>query len=66
MPSPPRKGEGRKAFISRCHREIAGEFKDPAQRHAVCMNYWRKHLSKVTSEKLAALKKGILKFEGKK
>lgn len=42
MPLPkPRKGESQDDFIDRCHAEIADEFEDSAQRHAVCMDAWR-------------------------
>lgn len=62
MPTPPRKGESREAFLSRCHSSTAGEFKDPKQRHAVCINYWRDHLKKTTSERLNILADNIIKF----
>jgi len=43
MPIPkPRKNEKQKAFVSRCHSALANEYKKQAQRHAVCMNAWRK------------------------
>src|SRR5262245_50067391 len=42
MPIPrPRKGEKQDDYIPRCHRAIADEFPDNAQRHAVCMQTWR-------------------------
>ena len=52
MPSPPRQGETQEAFISRCHEALASEYKDPAQRHAVCMSYWRRSKTKKSLEDL--------------
>lgn len=43
MPMPrPKSGESKKAFISRAHSELAGEFPDKAQRHAVVLRQWQK------------------------
>ncbi|HXG77503.1 MAG TPA: HK97 family phage prohead protease [Gaiellaceae bacterium] len=42
MPIPtPAADETHDEFIARCHRALADEFTDPAQRHAVCEAAWR-------------------------
>lgn len=41
MPMPkPRSGESKESFTSRFHSEMASEFPDPKQRHAVAMKQW--------------------------
>ena len=42
MPSPPRKGEAKEDFISRCVSEIAKEEpeREPQQRLAICHSMW--------------------------
>jgi hypothetical protein len=43
MPLPKPKGNESKAdFISRAHSELASEYKDPKQRHAIILHQWVK------------------------
>lgn len=58
MPLPrPRKGEPKQKFVSRCHSEIADEYTDQSQRHAICLSQWerRKRRAEVTVEDAHAL-----------
>jgi len=58
MPTPPKKGENRSAFISRCMSDdsMKKEFPDQKQRVAVCMSKWSKaNEEPLTNEEKAAL-----------
>lgn len=58
MPTPPKKGENRSAFINRCMSDdsMKKEFPDQKQRVAVCMSKWSKaNEEPLTNEEKAAL-----------
>jgi hypothetical protein len=38
----PESGEDEQTYISRCNKELYGEFPDDAQRNAVCYAQWEK------------------------